>query len=412
MTDFSLAAALQDRYVLERELGHGGMATVYLARDLKHKRPVALKVLRPELAATVDADRFRREIETAARLQHPHICSVYDSGEAAGWLWFTMPYVAGESLRERLRREGRLDVEQALRITTEAGRALAFAHREGFIHRDVKPENILLTADGETLVADFGIARALISASSTTGEHLTDTGTALGTLPYMAPEQAMGQRGVDARADQYSLAATCYEMLVGRPRFIMLPSSVVVAEHLGGEAPSARAARPDVSEAVDQALGRALAFDPGERFGSVADFIAALTRSAAPARAPIARSWRRTRPGLGAVALLALLAVGALILARRSTAPDDPSRRRLAVLPFENQGDSANVYFADGMTDEVRGKLTAVPGLEVIASGSSSQYRRTSKVRSRSRVSSGRVTCSPARCGGTWGEVWAKAGCG
>jgi len=155
-----LADALRDRYEIERELGRGGMATVYLARDLKHKRHVALKVLRPELAATLGPDRFRREIETTARLQHPHICSVHDSGEAAGQLWFTMPCVRGESLRERLRRDGRLPIEAALRITAEAGRALDYAHREGFVHRDVKPENLLLTTEGDTLVADFGIVRA------------------------------------------------------------------------------------------------------------------------------------------------------------------------------------------------------------------------------------------------------------
>ena len=190
------------------------MATVYLAQDLKHGRPVALKVLRPALAMTMGPDRFRREITTAARLQHPHILSVHDSGETDGLLWYTMPYVRGESLRDRLKREGRLPLEEALRITAEAGRALDYAHREGVIHRDIKPENILLTLDGDTLVADFGIARALGGAD----EHrLTQAGLALGTPAYMAPEQATGERGVDARTDQYSLAIVCYEMLVGRP---------------------------------------------------------------------------------------------------------------------------------------------------------------------------------------------------
>ena len=205
--------ALHGRYHIDRELGRGGMATVYLAQDLKHDRPVALKLLRPEAAAGLGADRFRREIATAARLQHPHICSVIDSGEADGRLWFTMPYVRGESLRDRLKREGRLSVAEALRITREVAQALGYAHREGVVHRDVKPENILLTEDGVTLLADFGIARPL---TPITGEHLTEAGHGLGTPMYMAPEQAMAEPA-DHRADQYALAATCYEMLAGRP---------------------------------------------------------------------------------------------------------------------------------------------------------------------------------------------------
>jgi eukaryotic-like serine/threonine-protein kinase len=374
-----LSAALADRYVLERELGHGGMATVYLARDLKHKRPVALKVLRPELAATLGPDRFRREIETAARLQHPHICTVYDSGEAAGRLWFTMPYVAGETLRDRLGREGRLKVAEALRITTEAGRALDYAHRQGVIHRDMKPENILLTADGDTLVADFGIARALATLTVETREpHLTETGIALGTPAYMAPEQATGERGVDARADQYSLATTCYEMLVGQTPFTGPTPSAVVAQRFREPAPSARAGRPEVPSAVDEALHRALALDPAERFASLAEFLTALNRSAPPTL-PASGPRPRVRLSLLALVTGALLAAGALSLGRWSTAPDDQLGRRLAVLPFENRGDSADAYFADGITDEVRGKLTTISGLEVIASGSSNQYRRSTK---------------------------------
>src|SRR5882724_348115 len=212
----TLEGRLSGSYALERELGRGGMATVYLAQDLKHGRPVALKVLRPALAMSMGPDRFRREITTAARLQHPHILSVHDSGETEGLLWYTMPYVRGESLKERLKRDGPLQLEEAIRITGEAGRALDYAHREGVIHRDVKPENILLTLDGDTLVADFGIARGVGSPSES---RLTQAGLALGTPAYMAPEQATGERSVDARTDQYSLAITCYEMLTGRPPF-------------------------------------------------------------------------------------------------------------------------------------------------------------------------------------------------
>ncbi len=376
-TQFS--TALADRYTLERELGHGGMATVYLARDLKHKRYVALKVLRPELAATLGPDRFRREIETAARLQHPHICSVYDSGETAGQLWFTMPYVRGESLRERLRRDGQLPVEDALRITTEAGRALDYAHREGFVHRDVKPENLLLTTEGDTLVADFGIVRTLVSAAADTQEHLTETGVAIGTPAYMAPEQATGERTVGARADQYALAVTCYEMLAGEPPFIGPTPAAVIAQQLTTPVRSVRAARPEVPEAADQALQRALAVKPEERFGSMGEFVRGLTAGAASTQP------RRVRLVPGALGLAALAAAAVLVLDRRtappetSTAPAAPTVTRLAVLPFDNLGDSADAYFADGVADAVRGKLTALAGLEVIARASSVPYRHTGK---------------------------------
>ncbi|HKT60592.1 MAG TPA: serine/threonine-protein kinase, partial [Gemmatimonadales bacterium] len=212
-----LQTGLTDRYRIERELGRGGMATVYLARDLRHDRPVALKVLHAELASTLGPERFQREIQLAARLQHPHILTVLDSGEtataAAGTrLWFTMPFVEGESLRDRLRRERQLPVEDALRITREAAAALQYAHRHGVVHRDIKPENVLLTSEGHTLVADFGIARALGGADQ---ERLTETGLTLGTPAYMSPEQASGARELDARTDIYSLGTVLYEMLAG-----------------------------------------------------------------------------------------------------------------------------------------------------------------------------------------------------
>src|SRR5262245_31223835 len=210
----AFADALHDRYVLERELGRGGMAIVYLARDVKHDRPVALKVLNHELAISLGRERFQREIRLAASLQHPHVLSVYDSGETAGRLWFTMPYVKGESLRQSLQRQGHLPFQDAIRITLEAAQGLAHAHKHRIIHRDVKPENILLTEDGSTLVADFGIARTLDAAAN---QELTVTGVAVGTPRYMAPEQLTGI--VDERVDQYALAATCFEMLSGTSPF-------------------------------------------------------------------------------------------------------------------------------------------------------------------------------------------------
>jgi serine/threonine-protein kinase len=263
--------------VLDRELGRGGMATVYLAQDLRHDRPVALKVLHPDLARTLGPERFQREIRLAARLQHPHILTVLDSGDAAGRLWFTMPFVEGESLRDRLTRERQLPVEGALRIATEAARALEYAHKHGVVHRDIKPENILLTADGSTLVADFGIARALAAE----GERLTETGLAIGTPAYMSPEQAAGDRAIDARTDVYSLGAVLYEMLAGEPPFTGPTAQAIIAKRFSGEVPRVRHARSSVPPAVDEAVTRALAPVAADRFESVGAFARALGTDAA-----------------------------------------------------------------------------------------------------------------------------------
>ena len=236
-----LAESLRDRYELQRELGRGGMATVYLARDIRHKRPVALKVLHPELGAVLGTERFLREVETAAGLQHPHILPVFDSGEAAGRLWYTMPYVEGESLRDRLKREVQLPVEDAVRLTREVAEALDYAHRHGVVHRDIKPDNILLT-EGHASVADFGIAKAVSTAG---GETLTQTGTAVGTPAYMSPEQASPGAPLDGRSDVYSLGCVLYEMLAGEPPFTGPSSQAVIARALRGGAPlpASRAAR-------------------------------------------------------------------------------------------------------------------------------------------------------------------------
>jgi eukaryotic-like serine/threonine-protein kinase len=396
----SLADALRDRYLLERELGRGGMATVYLAQDLKHDRPVALKVLRPELAATLGPDRFRREIHLAARLQHPHILSVHDSGEAAGQLWFTMPYVEGESLRTWLTREGQLPIEAALRITREAAEALQYAHEHGVIHRDIKPENLLLTTDGNTFVADFGIARALGGAGGE--ERLTETGLSLGTPRYMSPEQASAERALDTRTDVYSLGCVLYEMLAGEPPYTGPTAQAILAKRFSDPVPSVRRVRPNVPHVVDQALQRALALIPADRFATAAEFARALqptgpgstgaptvvtTPQASPApptapRPPRPVSGRRPLPvaaitlGLGFI-----IGLGVLFAWRRTHAGANESAgpKVLAVLPFENLGDSADAYFADGVTDEVRTRLARIAGLQVIARGSSTEYRRTTK---------------------------------
>jgi serine/threonine-protein kinase len=360
------------------------MATVFLAHDLRHDRPVALKVLHPELAATLGPERFLREIRLAARLQHPHILTVHDSGENAGQLWFTMPFVEGESLRERLRREPQLPVEVALRIATDAARALQYAHDHGVIHRDIKPENLLLTKDGSTLVADFGIARALSAGD----ERLTETGLSVGTPTYMSPEQAAGDRTIDGRTDVYSLGTVLYEMLAGEPPFTGATAQTIIAKRLTGEVPRVRHARSSVPERVEEAVTRALAPLAADRFASAAEFGQALLGTmATPSGTPIrqsaltgARGPRRLPVTGTALGLGILIGLGVLFAWRRSRPDMGPSGGKvLAVLPFENLGDSSEAYFADGVSDEVRGKLSQLSGLAVIARASSNEYRRTKK---------------------------------
>ena len=388
----ALAEGLSDRYVLERELGRGGMATVYLARDIKHKRHVALKVLHAELSQVLGPERFHREIEFAARLQHPHILGVYDSGKTENRLWFTMPYVKGQALRDRLRSEGRLSVDEALRITREAAQALAYAHKEGVIHRDVKPENILLTEDGSTLVADFGIARAV----GVEEEHLTETGMAIGTPAYMAPEQALGNQVVDSRADQYALAAVCYEMLTGEPPFTGSTAAAVIAARYTGPVPSSRIKRPEISPNVDQALQRALALRPEERFNTVYELYQALTAGppASVTPPPQVKGGPTKAPKTVVILSIGVL-IGAGILfgwnysqqprqasppanlgaVVQPNTPADP--RHIAILYFRTVGGQDSLIpIADGLTETLIHELSRVKPIRIISAGGVAPFRR------------------------------------
>ncbi len=387
----ALAEALRNRYTIEHELGRGGMATVYLARDLKHDRPVALKVLHPELAVTLGPERFQREIRFASRLQHPHILTVLDSGEAAGQLWFTMPYVEGESLRTRLTREGQLPIEVALRIAGEAAQALQYAHEHGVIHRDIKPENLLLTTDGNTLVADFGIARAL-GGTGGSDTQLTQTGLSLGTPRYMSPEQASADKALDPRTDLYSLGCVLYEMLAGEPPFTGPNVQAITAKKMSGSVLSVRLVRPSAPAALDQVLQRALAPVPADRFGSMAEFGRALAMvpvtspggtatavSRQAAATPAAR--RRVPVGALALGLGVLIGLGVLFAWRRAQTsaegtPGGALPRSIAVLPFANLSrDSASAYFGDGLSEEILNALAQLPDLRVAARTSAFQFR-------------------------------------
>ena len=347
------------------------MATVYLADDLKHERRVALKVLKPELAAVVGAERFLAEIKTTANLQHPHILPLYDSGSADGAPFYVMPLVLGESLRDRLVREKLLPVDETIRIIRQVAGALDFAHRQGIIHRDIKPENILLH-DGEALLADFGIALAVTEAG---GGRLTGTGLSLGTLQYMSPEQAVGERGLDARSDIYALAAVTYEMLAGEPPVTGAVPRAMIAKLMTERPTSLRVVRDVVPPSLDAAVMRALAKEPTDRFSSARQFADALT-------VPVAAASRRMRT----VALAIIGVVGAFAVVRSGIVPwpsfasgdaeMPPVIGSIAVLPLDNYtGDPTQEYFAEGMTDELTSALATISELRVTSRGSAMQFR-------------------------------------
>jgi serine/threonine-protein kinase len=323
-----LATGLAGRYTVERELGQGGMAVVFLARDLRHDRKVALKVLRPEISAEIGAERFLREIKLAAGLNHPHILPVYDSGESEGMLFYVMPTMEGRSLRERLDAERQLPLEEALRITREVATALDYAHRNKVIHRDIKPENILFH-EGNAMVADFGIGKALSSTAT-----VTQTGLAIGTPAYMSPEQASGETEIDGRSDIYSLGCVLYEMLTGEVPFTGATAQAIMTKRFISPVPHVKAVR-DVPEPVDALVTRALARAPVDRYATAAQFADALRSSATGSR-PAAE------------------------------APRGAAVQAVAVLPLANMSaDPENEYFSDGMTEEIIGALSKVPGLQV-----------------------------------------------
>jgi len=328
-----IVAALADRYAVERELGRGGMATVYLAEEKKHGRKVAIKVLRPEITAGLGPDRFLREIGIAAQLAHPHIVPLIDSGEAAGLLYYVQPHVPGGSLRERLTETRQLPLKDALRIAQEVGAGLDFAHRQGFVHRDVKPENILF-ADGHALLADFGVARACCDAeeeADDNGAMVTEVGLAVGTPEYMSPEQASGEADLSAASDVYSLACVVYEMLAGEPPFHGSGARAVMAKQVTETPRPLRGLRPEVPMSLERAVARALEKNPAQRTASAADFVAQLL---APPDSALLRSPAVTRS--------------------------------IAVLPFINASpDPDNEYLSDGITDELIDALVKVTGLRV-----------------------------------------------
>ncbi|MFL5619863.1 MAG: protein kinase domain-containing protein [Gemmatimonadaceae bacterium] len=308
-----LTTQLGDRYRVERELGSGGMATVYLAEDLRHGRKVALKVLKPELSAVIGAARFLAEIKTTANLHHPHILSLHDSGEIDGTVYYVMPFVDGESLRDRLAREKQLPIADAIRISTEVADALQYAHTHGVIHRDIKPDNILLH-DGHAVVADFGIALAARSVDS----RMTETGMSLGTPHYMSPEQAMGERDLDSRTDVYALGCVLYEMLTGQPPFTGPTAQSIVAKVITERAAPPSALRSTVSEPLDEAVLTALEKLPADRFESAAKFASAIAESAAAtrgARAHQRAAAARPRTRRTVAMAVALLAVSVLAAA-------------------------------------------------------------------------------------------------
>lgn len=324
-------------YNIDGEIGRGGMATVYSARDLRHNRRVAVKVMSPEIAASLGTARFLSEITTAAGLSHPNIVPLHDSGEHNGVVYYVMPHIEGETLRERMHREVKIGVAEAARIITRIAAALDFAHRRGIVHRDIKPENIMLVED-EPLVLDFGIAKAITAAA---GTALTQTGVSLGTPAYLSPEQASGETNIDGRSDQYSLACTFYEMVAGSAPFTAATPQRVIAMRFT-QRPDLQASEPSVGTTVAKAVEKAMSLDPPDRFATVSDFAKALVE------------------GLPS-----------------SPTVEDEARQSIAVLPFSNMSaDPENEFFADGIAEEIINAMTKIQALDVVSRGSAFAFKQ------------------------------------
>ncbi len=366
-----LSAALADRYAIEREIGSGGMATVYLARDLKHDRQVALKVLRPELAATLGPDRFPREIRILAKLQHPHVLPLLDSGESAGFLYYVMPYVEGESLRQRLERDGPMSVHDAVRVLREVSDALAYAHAHGVLHRDIKPDNVMLSGR-HALVTDFGVAKAVSDAG---GEKLTTVGVAVGTPTYMSPEQATGDVNVDHRSDIYAVGILGYELLSGKPPFVAPTAQAVLSAQVLERPKPVTERRAAVPEVLSDLLLRCLEKNPADRWQSAEEVLHALEAMATPSggitptntRPVKATDARRPAPlrrwVMGAVAgVIVVVAAAGVVLVARGDSAVGPNH--IAVLPLQDIS-GADAQFVDAMHDQLIISLGQAGGLTV-----------------------------------------------
>ena len=369
-----LKTALGSAYSIERELGGGGMSRVFVGEEIAFGRKVAVKVLAPELVAGVSAERFQREIKLAGQLQHPNIVAVITTGVAAGLPYYTMPFVDGLSLRQRLERHAGIPIVEAVAIFKDIARALAYAHDRGVVHRDIKPENVLL-ADEAAVVTDFGIAKAISAArTDAPGGTLTQAGTSLGTPAYMAPEQISADPSVDHRADIYSFGCVAYEMLTGAAPFAHKSPQQLYAAHLTEKPASLKAARPDCPDEVAALVTKCLEKDPANRPDSARQILRTLETGATTGQtvAP-GKSSNGRQLVIAAIAGIAIFSAVAAYVAKRPSGPDINS---LAVLPFENFGaDTANAYFAEGMSDEITNELARIPGLILASRNSAAKYR-------------------------------------
>lgn len=382
-----MAAALADHYTIERELGAGGMATVYLARDVKHDRQVALKVLRPELSAALGSERFPREIKFVAQFNHPHILSLYDSGEVQGFLYYVMPYVEGESLRDRLAREKQLPIADAIRILKEVADALAYSHTRGVVHRDIKPGNVLLSGR-HAVVTDFGVAKAV--TASATRDTMTTVGMAVGTPHYMAPEQAMGQADIDQRADIYALGILAYEMLAGRTPFSAETPQGILAAHVMEEPKDIREFRPGVPEALAQAIMKCLAKNPADRWQSADELLAHIDLIAATPSGGMTPTHTRPVRGIGAPRPQSrrtlLLGIGAAVVVLGGGAAAFALFRghssgrieRIGVMPIDDISGKDSI-FVTAMQDALTNSLARLGTVGVASRSEMMRYKGTAK---------------------------------